>query len=182
MKTEILEVLIDSLIKHDEHSHEDNVKPNKTLLIGNPDANLIEKFIVHSQVVHRDKQNVCIKVEKRYLFINDSVLLRRHTVKALYMAILDQFFLAYDYSDNLAILKKGISYRIKRLHVKILIINDFHRLLKGSDFKTKRILFAINQLASDLNLSIIGIGNQESLQYLNSNTPCEFDVVELSSD
>ena len=94
-------------------------------------------------------------------------------IRGLYRYILDQFLIAYDYSANLSILKRDIHYRIKKFHVKILIIDNFHQI--------KRILFALNQLANELNLSIIAIGNKETVQLLNSNTQCEFNVVELSS-
>ena len=184
MQTEILEFLMDSL---DDHSYEEEFYTLKkydkkhTFLIGNPDSKIIKKFVRHSVKAHQNRLNEIIKLERSYVFMHSQYDSYRN-IRGLYRYILDQFLIAYDYSANLSILKRDIHYRIKKFHVKILIIDNFHKIFKhANSHQIKRILFALSQLANELNLSIIAIGNKETIQLLNSNTQCEFNVVELSS-
>src|SRR5699024_7500079 len=173
--SESLIFLIDTLT---EHSQDDR---KNTLLIGNPDSKIIENFVNRSIQGDRNELNEIIKLEKPYLFINDSCFYR--STRELYKSILNQFLIAYDYTANLNMLEKEVCYRIKKYNVKVLIINGFYKLFKyeKSDLKTIRILFALNQLVNELCLSMVAIGNQEAGQYLNSKTQYKYDIVELSS-
>lgn len=101
--------------------------------------------------------------------------------KGLYISILEQFFTPYRPSDPANKLRFQVIHLMRKTHVRILIIDEFHSLLTGSPIQQRLVMNAIKNLCNELVIPIVGVGTKEAVRVLHTDPQhaSRFEVITL---
>ena len=101
--------------------------------------------------------------------------------KALYMAILDKFWVPFRERDPVAKLRYQVVHCLKLYEVKLLIIDEMNSLLCGSPIKQRTVMNAIKYLCNETQIPIVGFGTEEAISVLRTDPQhvSRFRVVNL---
>lgn len=89
--------------------------------------------------------------------------------KRLYISILDKLQVPYKSSGRVEYLQSAVIGGMRRLGVKILILDELHNVLLGSSAKQREFLQVIKFIANELELSIVGSGTNDAFYVVNSD-------------
>lgn len=160
------------------------IRPQSLLIVGEPNigkTTIIRKFVErHPQTNIEDQFNKIIEVRKHHLLIDAPI---GADEKKLYIAILEQFLVAFKHTSPAIQLKHQVVHLFIKFHIRMLIIDEIHNFLTGTPLKQREIMNVLKNLSNELNLSIVGVGAQEAVQILYSDQQhaSRFDVAELTT-
>jgi len=102
--------------------------------------------------------------------------------KGLYISMLEQFFPPVCVADSCVKLRYQVVNQFRNRSVRMLVIDEFHSLLKTNPTKQREIMDAIKLLSGELSISIVGIGTREAVHALNVDPQyaSQFDVFSVS--
>ena len=103
--------------------------------------------------------------------------------KALYIALLEEFFVPYSMNDNKAKLRYQVIRTFRQCNVRLLIIDEMHSLLTGSAIKQREVMNAIKLLCNELAIPVVGVGTRDAVNVLHTDPQhaSRFDVISLPS-
>lgn len=160
------------------------IRPQSLLIVGEPNmgkTTIVKKFLErHPATSIEDEDNKIIELRKHHIFINAPI---GADEKKLYIAILDQFFVAFKHTAPAIQLKSQVIHLFKKFHIKMLLIDEIHNFLTGTAMKQREVMNVLKNLSNELSLSIVGIGTKEAVQILYSDPQhaSRFDIAELTS-
>ncbi|MBL8467762.1 TniB family NTP-binding protein [Methyloversatilis discipulorum] len=93
--------------------------------------------------------------------------------KGLLMAILESMKAPYSGRDNREKLKYQVENLFARCKVKMLIIDEFHSMGRGSPLKKQEALNIIKSLCNVLSLPIVGVGTSDVESFLSVDKQME---------
>ncbi len=158
------------------------IRPLSLLLIGEPNngkTTIIKEFVKkHYVVSERDPMTDFLEVTKPVISVDSPPTADE---KALYMALLDHYFVPYRRTDSKANLRSQLLYLLRKFNTKVLVIDEIHNLLSGSMMKQREVMNAIKNLTNELSISIVGVGTKDAVQVLHTDPQhaSRFDVAEL---
>ena len=102
--------------------------------------------------------------------------------KRLYISILDKLQVPYKNSGRIEYLQSAVINGMRRLGVKILILDELNNVILGSPAKQREFLQIIKYIANELELSIVASGTEDAFYVVNSDDQLanRFDKVVLS--
>ena len=87
----------------------------------------------------------------------------RGTINALYNHILNTILVPYNTSDSISKKIAEINYFFRKVHLKVLIIDEIHNILSSSVPKQKEFMNALKGLSNTLDISMILVGTKDAL-------------------
>lgn len=102
--------------------------------------------------------------------------------KRLYIAILDKLQVPYKSSGRIEYFQSAVINGMRRLGVKILILDELNNIILGNPAKQREFLQIIKYIANELELSIVASGTEDAFYVVNSDDQLanRFDKVVLS--
>jgi hypothetical protein len=102
--------------------------------------------------------------------------------KRLYIAILDKLQVPYKSSGRIEYFQSAVIQGMRRLGVKILILDELNNVILGNPAKQREFLQIIKYIANELELSIVASGTEDAFYVVNSDDQLanRFDKVVLS--
>ena len=89
--------------------------------------------------------------------------------KRLYISILDRLQVPYKYTGRIEYFQSAALGGMRRLQVKVLILDEIHHILTGSPAKQREFLNVLKFISNELDLSIVGIGTKDAFYVINSD-------------
>jgi|SRR5690554_265534 len=89
--------------------------------------------------------------------------------KRLYISILDKLQVPYKQSGRIEYFQSAAIGGMKRLDVKVLVLDEIHHILTGSPAKQREFLNVLKFISNELDLSIIAIGTRDAFYVINSD-------------
>lgn len=89
--------------------------------------------------------------------------------KRFYTEILNAIFAKYSYADSAAKLFDNVIDKFEKLNVKMLIIDEFSNLLRGSRMKQRQFLIVMKSLSNRLRIPIVAVGTEESMAAMQTD-------------
>ena len=101
--------------------------------------------------------------------------------KGLYISILEQFWAPYRPTDSAAKLRYQVIHLFRECKVRMLMIDELHSLLTGSQVKQREVMNALKLLCNELSIPIVGVGTRDAVRVLHSDPQhaSRFDVASL---
>lgn len=101
--------------------------------------------------------------------------------KGLYISLLDRLWTPYRTTDSVLTLRYQVLHIFRKLHVKMLIIDEIHSLLAGSAIKQREVMNAIKLLCNELVIPVVGVGTEDAVRVLHHDPQhsSRFDVLKL---
>lgn len=101
--------------------------------------------------------------------------------KGLYISLLDRMWTPYRTTDSVLTLRYQVVHMFRKLHVKMLIIDEIHSLLAGSAIKQREVMNAIKLLCNELVIPVVGVGTEDAVRVLHHDPQhsSRFDVLKL---
>lgn len=160
------------------------IRPLSLLLVGesnNGKTTIIREFFQkHHQESSRDPITDFLDVTKPVILVDAPPTTDE---KALYMSILDHFFVPFRPTDSKAKLRYQLIHLLRKFKTRMLIIDEIHNFLSGSSMKQREVMNALKSLTNELGLSIVGVGTKEAVRVLHTDPQhaSRFDVADLPS-
>lgn len=160
------------------------IRPLSLLLVGesnNGKTTIIREFFQkHYQESNRDPVTDFLDVTKPVILVDAPPTTDE---KALYMSVLDHFFVPFRPTDSKAKLRYQLIHLLRKFKTKMLIIDEIHNFLSGSNMKQREVMNALKSLTNELSLSIVGVGTKDAVRVLHTDPQhaSRFDVTELPS-
>lgn len=173
---EIIQLLIQAL----NRAHK---KPRVQGLLIIGESNIGKTSIIHQfrsmyeDGVFVDSQEMT-KASKPVIY----ALMKSSEEKDLYIAILEKFFTSFRPTDPLAKLRHQAIALMRECHVKMLILDEIHNLLRGTATKQRIMMDAIKNLSNELMIPIVGVGTKDAALILASEPQniSRFDLVRVN--
>jgi type II secretory pathway predicted ATPase ExeA len=89
--------------------------------------------------------------------------------KRFYNAILESLFAPYKSSEKIEMLQQRVIHLLKKVQLKMLIIDEIHHLLAGSMSKQRSFLNVIKFLANELMIPIVCSGTREAFNAIQTD-------------
>ena len=101
--------------------------------------------------------------------------------RRLHFAILDALQAPYRPSGLIAALATQTATLLRKVGVRMLIIDEIHHLLAGHLEKQRQFLYILKHLSNELQISLVGVGIKEALRAVHTDTQMgnRFDPVGL---
>ncbi len=101
--------------------------------------------------------------------------------KALYISILERFWMPYRASEPVVRLRYQVVHLMRTCQVRILIIDELHSVLTGTALKQREVMNALKLLCNELRIPIVGVGTRDAVRVLHTDPQHarRFDVVSL---
>lgn len=87
--------------------------------------------------------------------------------KGLYISLLDRLWTPYRTTDSVLTLRYQVLHMFRKLHVKMLVIDEIHSLLAGSAIKQREVMNAIKLLCNELVIPVVGVGTEDAVRVLH---------------
>lgn len=159
-----------------EHPHHTRV-PNM-LIVGEP-ANGKTTIVSHFNEIHGQSSQDANGDPVRPVILAQAP--PSADEKALYISILEQFWMPYRASEPVVRLRYQVLHLMRTCHVRILIIDELHSVLTGTALKQREVMNALKLLCNELCIPIIGVGTRDAVRVLHTDPQhaSRFDVVPL---
>lgn len=89
--------------------------------------------------------------------------------KRFYNTILESLFAPYKSSEKIEMRQQRVIHLLKKLNVKILIIDEIHHLLAGTMAKQRTFLNVLKYLSNELKISIVCSGTREAFNAIQTD-------------
>lgn len=89
--------------------------------------------------------------------------------KRLYNSILDKLMVPYTISDNADRKQFQVISLLKKINLKVLIIDEIHHILAGDMRKQRGVLNVIKYLGNELRIPIVGVGTKDAFSAIQSD-------------
>lgn len=89
--------------------------------------------------------------------------------KRFYNSILDALFVPYQFNDKVEKKQFQVISLLKRIGIKMLIIDEIHQILSGNPKAQRTFLNVIKYLSNELQIVIVGVGIQDAFLVMNSD-------------
>ena len=89
--------------------------------------------------------------------------------RRFYNSILDVLFVPYRFNDRVEKKQQQVISILKRIGVKMLIIDEIHHILAGNVGAQRTFLNVIKYLANELQIVIVGVGIKDAFNVINSD-------------
>jgi hypothetical protein len=89
--------------------------------------------------------------------------------KDFYLEILDAVHAPYKISDRPDRRMQLVITALRSLHVKILMIDEFHHILAGNSTKQRQMLNMLKVLSNKLGISLVGAGTKEAFRAIQTD-------------
>lgn len=89
--------------------------------------------------------------------------------KMFYNALLDALFVPYRINDRIESKQQQVISLLKRIGVKMLIIDEIHHVLAGNVSAQRIFLNTIKYLSNELQIVIVGVGIRDAFNVINSD-------------
>lgn len=101
--------------------------------------------------------------------------------RRLYFAILNALQAPYRPSGLIAALAAQTATLLRKVGVRMLILDEIHHLLAGHLEKQRQFLYILKHLSNELQISLVGVGIKEALRAVHTDTQMgnRFDPVGL---
>lgn len=158
------------------------IRPLSLLLIGEPNngkTTIIREFHQqHHTESSRDPVTDLLEVIKPAILIEAPPTADD---KALYMAMLDYFFVPFRPTDPKAALRYQLVHLLRKFKTKMLIIDEIHNFLSGTAIKQREVMNTLKSLSNELKISIVGVGTKDAVRVLHTDSQhaSRFDVEDL---
>ncbi len=87
----------------------------------------------------------------------------RGTLNTLYNHILNAILIPYNSSDGISKKIAEVNYFFRKVHLKVLIIDEIHNILSSPVSKQKQFMNALKGLSNTLNISMVLVGTKNAL-------------------
>ena len=87
----------------------------------------------------------------------------------LYDSIFETLFAPYRPRDRVAQKQFQVLRLLKRVDLRLLIIDELHNILSGSINKQRQFLNVLKYLGNDLKIALVGVGTQEALRAIQTD-------------
>ena len=89
--------------------------------------------------------------------------------KRFYNSILESLFAPYKSSEKIEMRQQRVIHLLKKIQLKVLIIDEIHHLLAGTMSKQRSFLNVIKFLANELQISIVCSGTREAFNAIQTD-------------
>ena len=89
--------------------------------------------------------------------------------KRFFNAILDKLVVPYRINDRVERKQQQVLHVLKKVKLKILIIDEIHHILAGNTSRQRAFLNVIKFIANELQISIVGVGTRDALNALQTD-------------
>lgn len=89
--------------------------------------------------------------------------------KRFYNSILESLFAPYKSSEKIEMRQQRVIHLLKKVELKVLIIDEIHHLLSGTMAKQRSFLNVIKYLANELRISIVCCGTREAFNAIQTD-------------
>jgi len=98
-------------------------------------------------------------------------------IGALYGKILQKTYTPYRYSDSPEKKESKVFSSLKRLQVKILVVDEFQNILSATDKKRFTTFQMLRDISSELNISIVAAGTKMALSAIKGDDTLESRLI-----
>lgn len=158
------------------------IRPLSLLLVGEPNngkTTIIREFYRQNHTMStRDPVTDLIDVTKPAILIEAPPTADE---KALYIALLDHFFVPFRPTDSKTKLRYQLIHLLRKFGTRMLIIDEIHNFLSGTAMKQREVMNALKSITNELMISIVGIGTKDAVRVLHTDPQhaSRFDVADL---
>ncbi|UFS62735.1 TniB family NTP-binding protein [Sulfurimonas sp. HSL-3221] len=146
-----------------------------------------EAAIGKTSIVNRFAQmhpDVTFEDEDRITHVQRPVIqavMQNSDERELYIAILETFLTPFRKNDTRLKLKYQAISLMRACHVKMLILDEIHNLLRGTPVQQRSIMDVLKNLSNELMIPIVGVGVHEAALVLGSEPQLasRFDIARL---
>lgn len=89
--------------------------------------------------------------------------------KRFYNSILDALYVPYQFNDKVEKKEYQVITLLKKIGIKMLIIDEIHQILSGTPTAQRIFLNVIKHLSNELQIVIVGVGIRDAFNVVNSD-------------
>lgn len=150
------------------------------LIVGKPNngkSSILERFYA----LQLEKAEEESEIDGQPNFPIVKVQASKSDTKQLYIEILEQFWTPYRASQTSVVLRQQAVKVMRECNVKMLVIDEFHSLLTGSNTQQREMMNEIKYLTNILKIPVVGAGTQEAIRVLHTDPQhaSRFDLAQL---
>jgi hypothetical protein len=160
-KSKIILNKLEDLLQHPK-----TIRMPNLLLVGDTNNG---KTILINKFYNDHRPNVVDNAEK---ITSDVIYVQappKPDERRFYNSILDLLFVPYRFNDRVEKKQQQIIQIMRRLGVKMLIIDEIHHVLAGNAMAQRTFLNVIKYMANELQIVIVGVGIKDAFNVINSD-------------
>jgi len=100
-------------------------------------------------------------------------------VKHLYTSILNAFHIPFNRDDSVSKLRKQMFYLCRETNVHLIIINNIHHFLQGTQKQQKAVVDSLKNIRDELMIPLVCAGTPSSVSLFTSNKPFQSSFEEM---